>query len=187
MIALVLSGFLAPRSVQGHADLMLQIDDLTQQIQKSPANAELYLRRGELRRAHLEWDLAAADYDKAHALAPALDAVVLARGRLYFDSGWPLSAKACLDLYLSRVPNNAMALVTRAHILTRLQPPGGGAGLHAGHCIVTGARTGVVYRAGPSVQWRRARLLCRGAQGIDEACSGSDRWSHCSCSRSTSN
>jgi tetratricopeptide (TPR) repeat protein len=111
----------APRPVRAHADLLLQIEDLTQQILKNPTNAELYLRRGELRRTHLEWDFAAEDYDKAEELNSALDAVVLARGRLYLDSGWPLSAKACLDLYLSRVPNNAMALVTRAHILTRLQ------------------------------------------------------------------
>lgn len=121
LTALVLSGLLMPRAVEAHADLILQIEDLTQQIQKNPTNAELYLRRGELRRIHVEWDLAAVDYDKAEALDPALHAVVLARGQLYFDSGWPLSAKACLDQYLTKVPYNAMALVTRAHILTRLE------------------------------------------------------------------
>jgi tetratricopeptide (TPR) repeat protein len=110
-----------PFSAAAHADLLPQIDDLTQQIQKSPTNAELYLRRGELRRIHLDWDEAAVDYDKAQALAPSMDAVILARGRLFFDSGWVLSAKACLDRYLSRVPHNAAALVTRAQILTHLQ------------------------------------------------------------------
>lgn len=118
---LALVAWLVPWSAHGHADLLLQIEDLTGQIQRNPTNAELYLRRGELRRAHLEWEEAASDYDKAQSLDPEFDAVILARGRLFLDSGWTLSAKACLDLYLSRVPNNAAALTTRAQILTRLQ------------------------------------------------------------------
>src|SRR5438876_8647915 len=103
-----------PRLAWAHADLLLQIEDVTKQLEKEPNNPELYLRRGELRRAHVEWEAAYADYDRALALAPDLAIIDLARGRLFLDSGWPLSARAALDRFLSRQPNHVEALVLRA-------------------------------------------------------------------------
>src|SRR5439155_1154328 len=67
-----------------------------------------------------EWDAAYADYDRALALAPDLAVIDLARGRLFLDSGWPLSARAVLDRFLSRQPHYAEALILRARALTRL-------------------------------------------------------------------
>jgi len=123
LVATVLVGIavLAPRPARAHADLLLQVEELTVDITKDPNNAELYLRRGELFRNHADFDKAALDFDSAHRLNPALDAVELSRGRLYSDSGWLLSAKACLDGYLLKRPNDAGALTTRAQVLTRLQ------------------------------------------------------------------
>lgn len=109
-----------PRSAAAHAELIIQIEAATVEIQKDPANAELYLRRGQLRREHSEFELASADYDKAEALAPALPHFNLLRGKLYLDWGWPLTARACLDRYLGRNPSSADALILRARVLQRL-------------------------------------------------------------------
>lgn len=112
---------LVPSTGRGHADLLIQVEEITKEIQKDPSNAELYLRRGELLRSHMDFDQAAADFDRAENLNPSFVAVELSRGRLYFDSGWLLSAKAHLDRYLARVPQDPGALTTRAQVLARLQ------------------------------------------------------------------
>ncbi|PYJ03741.1 MAG: hypothetical protein DME25_11385 [Verrucomicrobia bacterium] len=99
---------------------MLQIEEVTRQIEKDPRNPELYLKRGELRRLHVEWDAAYADYQRASALAPDWSLIDLARGRLFLDSGWPLSARAVLDRFLIHQPNHVEALILRARALARL-------------------------------------------------------------------
>src|SRR5881394_2357479 len=53
----------------GHAELLLQIEEITKEIAQRPTDPELYLRRGELRRAHLEWDEALADYQRGQTLS----------------------------------------------------------------------------------------------------------------------
>jgi tetratricopeptide (TPR) repeat protein len=110
-----------PCSLGAHADLLIQIEDITKEIAKSPNDAELYVRRGLLRRAHLEYDEAYADYERAAALAPDYKTLDLARGQLFIDAGWPLSARAYLDRFLSRSPNHVDALILRARALTALQ------------------------------------------------------------------
>lgn len=110
----------APVRVAAHADLILQIEELTKSIDKDPNNVELYLRRAHLRREHLEYDLANSDIEKAYLLSTNLAQIDLMRGRLYLEWGWPLSAKACLDRFLEREPRSADALVLRARVLNQL-------------------------------------------------------------------
>jgi tetratricopeptide (TPR) repeat protein len=110
----------ATPGAQGHAELLIQIEAMDKEIAKDPNNPELYLRRGQLRREHLEYDLAHADFDRAEALAPQLATIDVFRGRLFLDWGWPLSARACLDRFLARHPRHFDALVLRARALTRL-------------------------------------------------------------------
>lgn len=110
----------APSRAEAHADLILQIEELTKSIDKDPNNVELYLRRAHLRREHLEYDLANTDIEKAYLLSTNLAQIDLMRGRLYLEWGWPLSAKACLDRYLEREPRSADALVLRARVLNQL-------------------------------------------------------------------
>src|SRR2546426_2682773 len=64
-----------------HGDLHEQIAITTKLIQREPHNAALYLKRGELHRAHGEWDAAMADYERAAELDPKLEVVDLARGK----------------------------------------------------------------------------------------------------------
>jgi tetratricopeptide (TPR) repeat protein len=119
--ALACLALLAPLPGHGHADLLLLVEELSKDIEKDPKNAELYMRRGELYRSHMDFDQASADYDAAQRLNPAFDAVDLARGRLHLEAGWPLSAKAWLDRYLVKFPKDPGALTARAQALTRLQ------------------------------------------------------------------
>jgi len=109
-----------PWPAGAHPDLLVQIEEVTKQLEKEPNNPELYLKRGELWRAHVEWEAAYADYERASALAPDLAIIDLARGRLFLDSGWPLSARAILDRFLSRQPGHVEALILRARACTRL-------------------------------------------------------------------
>ncbi|HSF15825.1 MAG TPA: hypothetical protein VLK65_09750, partial [Vicinamibacteria bacterium] len=73
---------MSPRDTFGHADIEIRIADLTKKIEADPANAELYLKRGELHRVHEDWESALADYRRAAELDPALITVHLARGRM---------------------------------------------------------------------------------------------------------
>ena len=110
----------APLRAGAHADMLLQIEEVSKEIAKDPANAEIYLRRGNLRREHFEFELAYADFEKAYSLAPQLAKIDLMRGRLFLDWSWPLSSRACLDRFLVHQPKNVDALVLRARALNRL-------------------------------------------------------------------
>lgn len=119
-VAGLLLALFAPLRVGAHADMLLQIDEVSKEISKDPANAELYLRRSQLRREHAEYETSYADIEKAFFLAPQLPTIDLMRGRLFLDWGWPLSARACLDRFLGRQPKHVDALVLRARALSRL-------------------------------------------------------------------
>lgn len=116
----LLLALFAPMRAGAHAELILQIEEVSKEIAKDPGNVELYLRRGSLRREHVEFELAHADFEKAYSLAPQLETIDLMRGRLFLDWGWPLSARACLDRFLAGHPKNVDGLVLRARALTRM-------------------------------------------------------------------
>lgn len=109
--------------VLAHGDLHDQIAALTKQIQTDPRNAELYLKRGQLHRAHGEWDPAMADFDQVATLDPRLTIVDLVRGKTLLDANWPVSAKVALDRFLAKQPKHADALATRARVLVKLNQP----------------------------------------------------------------
>ncbi len=113
----------AARAQGAPGDLTERILEITQQIATNPDRPELYLQRGELYRARLDWDAAQADYDRAGTLDPKLTVVDLARGRLFLEANWPHSAKAALDRFLSRHPDHAGALALRARALVKLGQP----------------------------------------------------------------
>ena len=103
-----------------HGDLHERIAALTKQIHGAPTNAELYLKRGELHRAHRDWKLALADYDRATALRPDLDVVDFARGLTFLASGASEPAITALDRFLLKHPAHAEALLTRARTQAKL-------------------------------------------------------------------
>jgi tetratricopeptide (TPR) repeat protein len=119
--ALALLAMFSAPSVRGHAELLLQIEEATKEIEKNPNIADLYLKRGELHRTHADWDQAFADYERALSLSPGLPTIDLLRGRLFLEAGWPLSARAFLDRSISRNPTYVDAWVLRARALTKLE------------------------------------------------------------------
>ena len=120
MIGLAVGLVAQPLRLIAHGDLHEQIAIATKLIQKEPKNAELYLKRGEVHRAHGDWDAATADYDSASQLDPKLIVVDLARGKTLLAANWPMSAKVVLDRFLTKQTNHVDALVTRARVLHKL-------------------------------------------------------------------
>lgn len=103
-----------------HGDVHMQIVALTEQIEKDPKSAELYLRRAELHRAHQDWDSAYADYERVSTLDPKLTVVDLGRGKMFLEANWPASAKVTLDRFLTIHTNNVEGFATRARAMVKL-------------------------------------------------------------------
>jgi tetratricopeptide (TPR) repeat protein len=158
-----------PASLHAHADLLIQIEELSREIAKNPNDPDLYMRRGQLRRAHLEYDEAYADYQRTAALAPGYKTLDLARGQLFVDAGWPLSARAFLDRFLSRSPNHVDALILRARALTGLQ-------LRLSAAADLDRALALSPEPGPDLYIERAQILlsegdgnlARALEGLDE-------------------
>jgi tetratricopeptide (TPR) repeat protein len=102
----------------GHGDLHERIAVVTSEIKQQPANAELYLKRGELHGLHEEWKEAEADFDKAEKLDPKLVAVSLARSRVSLARKRFKEAQTDVERFLSAYPNHSIALIVRARALS---------------------------------------------------------------------
>ena len=152
----------------GHGDFHDQILTINAQIAQTPANAELWLRRGELHHAHGDWEAARADYDKVTQLDPRLAVVDLARGRLFLQTGALTAAEEALDRFIAAHPQSAAGLVTRARVKRRL-----GAIEEA----VADYDQAITFATQPEPDYylERAELIAsRGAEGIDRAIRGLD-------------
>lgn len=103
-----------------HEAIDRQIADLGTRIASHPAEAALYLMRGELHREQGDWHAAARDYRRARLIDPGLEAVDLCLGRLHLDAGRPKRAIASLDRLLGKQPEHPEALTIRARALERL-------------------------------------------------------------------
>lgn len=156
-------------AARAHADLILQIEELTKQIAKEPRNLELYFRRGELHRVHQDWPAALADFDHVLTLDPGNQQVDYAKGRLMADANWLLSAKGYLDRFITRHPRHAEAFTTRARIHTRLQ-------LHLASADDYAAAIRLSPEPGPELFIEQAQTLAgldpayvpKAIQGLDE-------------------
>jgi len=158
---------LLPTFVQAHEGLHEQIAAITARIKRDPKNASLYLQRGELHRLHRDWALAAADYDRAQRLQPALKIVELARGKMLFESGKLQRAKLMLDSFLSQQPAHYDGLIARARVLAKL-----GARSDAAKDFTRALSVASVPE--PELYLERASVLASDAQSISEALLGLD-------------
>jgi tetratricopeptide (TPR) repeat protein len=107
----------APGLTHAHGDLHRQIADATARVEREPDRAALYLRRGELHRAHRDWAAALADYDRAAALDPALAAVDLGRAAVWLEIDRPAEALESAERHAGALPE---ARLLRARALARL-------------------------------------------------------------------
>lgn len=112
------SAFFAPAFAHVADDR--QIADLTERIDRSPDDAVLHLRRGELHRARSEWEAAARDYRLARKIDPDLASVDLCMGRMFLEAGRPARAIESIDRFLAGQPGHADALAVRARAFFRL-------------------------------------------------------------------
>lgn len=155
-------------SAWAHGDLHLQIVEVTKEIEKQPRNAELYMRRAELHRAHYDWDLAQADYDYAFALDPKLPYIHLARARMFLDANWPLSCKTAVERFLAGNPDHWEGRMIRARALAKLNR-----GLEAAQDFTKAIAKSPEGR--PELFLERAQALASaGKDHVDEAIKGLD-------------
>jgi predicted Zn-dependent protease len=158
---------LLPSLAQAHEGLHEQIEAITAKIKRDPKNPSLYLQRGELHRLHRDWSRAAADYDSAERLRPALTVVDLARGKMFFDSGNFHRAKVTLDRFLDRQPKHYEGLVTRARVLAKL-----GSSAEAARDFSAALENSAVPE--PELYLERAQVIGTDKAGIDDALRGLD-------------
>src|SRR2546426_3119236 len=107
-------------TVVAHEPIEAQIVDLSRRIEAHPADAALYLRRGELYRLLRRGASARADYERARRLDAGLAVVDLCLGKLQLDVGRPAGAVASLDTYLKRRPGDPEGLAARGRALALL-------------------------------------------------------------------
>lgn len=106
-----------------HGDLHDRIQSVTKAIREKPADAGLYLERGQLHGFHGEWDAALSDFAQATRLDPHLITVELCKGQMFFDAGRYEEAKNSLSIFLIAEPHHPGALATRARCLCKLDQP----------------------------------------------------------------
>lgn len=114
--ACLLIAGLALGRLSAHPEIEDALARLNPLIAAEPANAALYLERGELYARHDDWVSAEANFLRAAELAPTLPGLARARGALALASGDPAEARRHLDAALAAQPDDAEALVLRGRM-----------------------------------------------------------------------
>lgn len=167
IVGLAICLTLMPPFARAHEGLHEQIVAITAKIRRDPANASLYLQRGELHRLHRDWRLAARDYDRAQRLQPGLSSVQLARGKMLFELGRFKQARMVLDQFLRRQPDQLDGLVTRGRVLVRL-------GVRAEAVKDFSHAIAVAQPPEPELFLERAQILSAEQKDINNALRGLD-------------
>jgi predicted Zn-dependent protease len=115
LFALALLPALDARPAAAHGAYHELIDRANQRIAQDPG-AESYVNRGELYRAHGDFDLALADFTKAGTSDPKLAAVELMKGRTLLEAGRALAARPLLERYAEQHPEDPRAFLFRARV-----------------------------------------------------------------------
>jgi tetratricopeptide (TPR) repeat protein len=103
-----------------HGDLDLQIAAATREIQRSPNDERLYLKRAELHLLHAQPDAALTDLAPARRLDPAEPGIYLVEGRALLAAGRFAEARPAFDRFLTIEPNHPIALWFRARTFVQL-------------------------------------------------------------------
>lgn len=109
--------------VWAHPDIVIQIEGLTEQLDKAPDNVELLLKRGDLYRRHQDYDAAKADFDRVLVISPGEPLLDFYRGRLQQETGYPERADILLQRYLEQFPDHAKAWKLHAEVKLSLSDP----------------------------------------------------------------
>lgn len=101
------------KAALGHPEIDLQIQEASQQITQYPANADLYLKRGELYRRHSDLGLAREDLEKARTLEPSHRLLNWYEGRVALDARDFPVANQKFSLYIESEPAHAPVFYLR--------------------------------------------------------------------------
>jgi len=156
-----------PSAVVAHPDIEARVKIVTEQIERDPGNAALFIKRGHLHHMHREWDEALKDYDRGAELDPNAYVVHLRRGETLLEMGRAEAAKQALDQFLKFNGDHAEACVLRARVLAELGAPDE---------AIADLSTAIALSARAQPDWflERARLVATQAERIDEALRGLD-------------
>lgn len=172
-IAAALALLLVGRSpVLAHLPIDEQIADITARIAAAPADASLYLRRGELHRIHGDRGEAMADCDRSRRMDPGLAAAELCLARTLLDAGEAGRSLGHLDRFLKARRTSVEGWMTRGRAESHL-------GRHleaAGDFTRALAQYDLGHRLPePDCYLERAReLAAAGSPHLDEAVRGLD-------------
>lgn len=106
-----------------HGDLHPRINELTEQIARTPTNAALYFQRADLHRMDSSFTNALADLDQVARIDPSLKRVDYMRGLVLLEAVRPQEAIIPLDRYLADKPPDADARTARARALALVGRP----------------------------------------------------------------
>jgi predicted Zn-dependent protease len=167
-LGVLAAGFLLAPSVRAHLGVDEQIVVLDKLVEANPADASLFVRRGELHRIHRDWKNAEKDYLQARKLDPELLTVDYCMGRMKLEEGDPAAAKKHLDRYLGKRPDASQARIIRGRALVELGDP-----LNAAADFTAALASAPEGSRRPEVYLERARaLMSAGPEHLDQALKG---------------
>jgi predicted Zn-dependent protease len=153
-----------------HAEIEVQIRELDRRIEQKPADAELYLQRGELHRIHRNWKGAEADYMKVREMDPGMVIVEYCLGRMKLESGHPDQARSLLKAYLEKRPHDSAALAVRGRAMEQL-----GKHMAAAEDFSRAIEHASGANLRPELYLERARsLMASGPEKLNDAIAGLD-------------
>ena len=106
-----------------HVGLHEEIQTITRSIREDPANAQLYVERGEAYRRHGSLNSAIEDFNKALSIDQDNLFAIHGLGATYLDQQNPGLAIVYLDRSLALDPDNVRALVMSAQASSRMGLP----------------------------------------------------------------
>jgi tetratricopeptide (TPR) repeat protein len=153
-------------SAHAHERLAEQIAQVSAQIARSSANAELLVRRAELYRAAREYQQALADLNRASVIDPTMAATDLVRAHVCLDMRDPAAAADSASRFLARRAGDADALIVRGRALAIL-----GRGRDAAADFTRALEASPM----PDLYIERARVTAHsGGKGVADALQGLD-------------
>jgi tetratricopeptide (TPR) repeat protein len=114
--AVVVSLVSTAARVEAHKDISAAEHDVAHALEKSPDDANLYLRKATLERKRGAWDAAAASYLKAAELGADSDVTDISLAAVFSRAGLHETGLAKISAVLDRDAENGVALLTRARI-----------------------------------------------------------------------
>lgn len=108
----------------GHGDEHEVIVVLSRQIQAEPEMAQWRVERAGLYARHGDFQLALADLQQAEALDAGLEVVKALRGRVFYQMGRPVEARALQETYLHSHPDHVQVRLELCDTLLALGEAG---------------------------------------------------------------